>query len=375
MGSMITSMGSFLSSVFLRPKSTNDELAHRGVIYTILIVCSVVLAFIALLFSVYAFFTDSTHRGIRISPIFTFVFFSFTLTIIIAVFWLFNSEIRKALHRVQKSEGQLKKERDLLEVKVEERTKELRQLELEKNIQVYRFAEIGKITSGMFHDLVNPLNLISLNLEALYTKTQKDRKEEFREIENNLQRAIMGTRRLENFVNSARQQIIQNRDIETTFSLFSEIEKVVEMLKPMAEKRNIQISIIHDEDIELHTNPIRFNQMILNLVRNAIEAYYEGDENAKNTIEITLKKNANTGVITVTDWGKGIPKEHLKKIFNPFFSTKKLESGLGIGLYLVQNTVENNLHGTISVESQKGITVFTVTFPLQNITLMNQELP
>src|SRR5207245_1034752 len=77
-----------------------------------------------------------------------------TLTIIALVSWLFNREMETALIRAQLSEKALREQRDLLEIKVEERTQELKQTQVEKLTQLYRFAEFGKISSGLFHDLV-----------------------------------------------------------------------------------------------------------------------------------------------------------------------------------------------------------------------------
>lgn len=81
------------------------------------------------------------------------------------VSWLSNREINKSLLRARHSEKLLKKERDSLEIKVEERTKELKNAQLQKVSQLYRFAEFGRLSSGLFHDLMNPLNAVYLNLE------------------------------------------------------------------------------------------------------------------------------------------------------------------------------------------------------------------
>ncbi|RJQ31048.1 hypothetical protein C4572_03200 [Candidatus Parcubacteria bacterium] len=90
-----------------------------------------------------------------------------TLGVIAAISWLYNQEITKSLKRAWQSEADLQKERDMLEIKVEERTEELKNTQMEKAVQLYRFAEFGRIASGLFHDLVNPLTAVSLNLESL----------------------------------------------------------------------------------------------------------------------------------------------------------------------------------------------------------------
>jgi len=89
------------------------------------------------------------------------------LCVISLVSWLSNREIEKALHRAQESEKALQKERDSLEITVEKRTAEIQKMQMEKIVQVYRFADFGKLAMGMIHDLITPLNVVSLNLESL----------------------------------------------------------------------------------------------------------------------------------------------------------------------------------------------------------------
>jgi C4-dicarboxylate-specific signal transduction histidine kinase len=89
------------------------------------------------------------------------------IAIIAVMSWLSNHEIEKSLKRARKSEIELKKERDLLEIRVDERTKELREAQLEKLTQMGHFAELGKLASGVIHDLVNPITAVSLNLGQL----------------------------------------------------------------------------------------------------------------------------------------------------------------------------------------------------------------
>src|SRR6185503_5096075 len=100
-----------------------------------------------------SFIHPKRTEGIRIADSFVNVII---LTIIAIVSWLSNRETEKSLKRARASEKELKKERDQLEIKVEERTRELKQAQLEKMTQLHRFAEIGRLTSGFLHDLVSP---------------------------------------------------------------------------------------------------------------------------------------------------------------------------------------------------------------------------
>jgi signal transduction histidine kinase len=103
-------------------------------------------------------------------------------------------------------------------------------------------------------------------------------------------------------------------------------------------------------------------RIITNLVKNAIQAIPEQQEN--KAVAVTIKKESNNVIITVADNGMGIATEDFNRIFEPKFTTKS--SGMGLGLSIIKNIIEN-YNGTITVESRKGKgTTFTVSLPIIN---------
>jgi len=286
-----------------------------------------------------------------------------TFFIIALVSWLSNREIEKLLERAHLSEEALKKERNLLETKIEERTQQLKQAQLEKLMQVYRFAEIGRLTSGLFHDLVTPLSLVSLNLDQLKIQSKKYAGVNFQML---IKQALTGTRHLENFIISARKQL-QNQDIQKSFSLHAEIKQVIQMLAYKARTANIHIVFNRKDTIRQFGNPIKFSQFITNLMLNALDAYETIEKkHTPRQITITLERIENTASIIIQDWGCGISQEYIDKVFDPFFTTKSADKGTGIGLSITRNLIENHFNGTITVtsEKQKG-TIFTILLPLK----------
>jgi signal transduction histidine kinase len=289
------------------------------------------------------------------------IVYDITLCIIALVSWLFNREIEKALQRAKASEAELQKQKEQLEILVEERTQELRQAQTEKLIQLYRFVEFGRGASGLFHDLVNPLNILSLNLDQLSEESKKVKQKEMKSLINT---ALNNTKRLENFITAARKQL-QNQDELRLFSIKEEITQVIQVLNYKMKKEHLQIAISGEKNIKTFNNPIKFSQLIMNLLANAIDSY-EDCNNDKKRIEIILKKVKNEVKITVQDWGNGIKAEHVTRIFDPLFTTKKFEKGTGIGLVICRDIIEKSFNGKISVKSvyHKG-TLFTIRFPLQ----------
>lgn len=294
--------------------------------------------------------------------------FSITFLIIAVVSWLFNSEMEKSLVRARKSEAALKQERDSLEVRVEERTRELKESQIEQMTQMYKFAELGKMASGIFHDLTNPIALVSLSLESLNEKSHLFHKKELDSIQEHLKRAVIGTKRLETFMMAARKNI-QNHDISQKFSLSEELKQVVQILNHKAKQNSVKMNIDSDEDITIIGNPIKLHQCMLNLMSNAIDAYPPREDMSENReVHVSYTNEKGTVIIKVQDNGMGIAKEHLVRIFEPLFTTKSSEKGTGLGLAICKDIIERYFHGNIYVSSTLGEgTTFTIEFPIKSL--------
>lgn len=287
------------------------------------------------------------------------IVFALLLLLISTIAWIFNRDMEKALVRARRSEQALKNQRDQLEITVEKRTNQLRVVQAEKIAQLYRFAEFGKLSSGLFHDLVNPLTIVSLNLKNI-TKNKEDLKE-ISNIKVGLERAILATKRLESFVEAARMQI-QNRDLNIKFSLVKETNQSLQMLEHKAKENRVELVFNNKSDIRVFGNPFRYNQLILNLVSNSIDAY-DNTKKQNRKIEILIEKNKESIVLQVKDWGIGIKKSHLEKIFEPLFTTKSFAKGTGMGLSICKDIVDGMDGTIIATSNRKEGTVIAITFP------------
>ncbi len=291
---------------------------------------------------------------------------------IAAVAWLFCRGLNQALKRARNSEAELKQERDQLEIRVRERTDQLRQAEAEKINQLYRLAEFGRLSSGIFHDLINPLTAVSLNLGQAKDEVKID----FNNTNSYINQAITAAHKMEGLVAGIKKQI-QKESALTMFSANEEINQIIQILTYKASKANTPLNFRPKSAVNLYGDAIKFGQIISNLLSNAIEASeirppYKTDENSKNKndyqINIELIEKDGRAIITVSDQGEGISPENITKIFEPFFSTK-MESGrgLGLGLASTKSIVEKDFSGSIAVESQVGSgSRFIVNLPIKN---------
>lgn len=295
--------------------------------------------------------------------------YALLLLVIATIVWLLAHNLKQALARALESEEKLQEEYELLEIRVVERTRQLHRAEEEKITQLYRLAEFGRLSSGIFHDLINPLTAVSLNLEQI--KGEAGAK--IINAKSYLDQALLATHRMESLIVGIRKQI-QQKSNPIIFIINEEIEQIIQILAHKARQAKVKINFITTEKIKFYGDAIKFGQIIINLLANAIEASedqikIDNNKNPEKEIQIELLSHENKILILVSDQGVGIAAENINKIFEPFFSTKtENDRGLGLGLASVKNITEHDFAGNIIVESQinQG-SRFTVSLPLNSL--------
>ncbi len=280
--------------------------------------------------------------------------------VIAAITWLSNREIEKSLRRARRSEHNLQKEKNLLEIRIEERTKKLKEIQKKQVDELSRFAEFGKLSSGFFHDLINPLTAVSLNIERL----KRNKSQNLNILSDHIDQAFSATERLKNFLTAIQKQL-QDKSIQSTFLLSDEIYQALEILGYKAREKKVEILFEAKENIFTYGNPLKFHQMIVNIVSNGLDAFDQITDDRKKQIHLELKQEKNQIMIEIKDSGIGMNEDTLKKIFDPLFTTKS--TGTGIGLFTVKNIIEKEFDGNIfvsSIPNQK--TLFRLVFPQKN---------
>jgi len=233
--------------------------------------------------------------------------------------------------------------------------KELKERE-EQLIQSRKMAAIGSLTAGIAHEINNPLNNISLTIEALIDEfgewADAEKLEMLRDAFAQVERAAVTVANLLDFT---------RRD-ETSFALLSVndvIRSTANIVRNEVTLNNIHLVMNLSDDLSpIMGNQHNLQQVFLNLFLNAIQAMPDGGE-----LRVTSNRQDSVVRIDVSDTGKGIPEEILEKIFDPFFTTKEVGKGTGLGLSVSFGIIEKH-HGTIRVENRvpKGAN-FIVTLP------------
>lgn len=226
-------------------------------------------------------------------------------------------------------------------------------------IQSERLGIIGKMAASLAHEINNPLGIIQANAEDLMLEdTNEYVKEGLTAIKRNSKRAGSITRELLDIA-SPKPMSFEVIDIKQT------IMDSIALLGPESKKHNIEVNILN-EQLTILGDSRSLQQILINLLFNSLSHIDQQGE-----IIITAYKDDNgeegdsTVRIIVKDNGKGIKRENLRHIFEPFFS--KRQGGFGLGLFITRRMVERQ-HGLIFTESELGIgTSMVLEFPTHNI--------
>lgn len=210
---------------------------------------------------------------------------------------------------------------------------------------------IGETASSVAHELRNPSTTVRGFIQILSAKCPKEYREYFNIILEELDRM---NEIIEDFLSLARNRFVH----KAPYNLNNVLHSLYPLLLADALKNGVELVYDLSEDLQMvEMNPKEIRQLALNLSRNGIEAM-----NAKGTLTISTK-NVTDGVeLVISDTGTGIPPEVLTHIFEPFYTSKK--HGTGLGLSVSRNIVEGH-NGTIRVQSEMGKgTVFTICLPV-----------
>ena len=266
------------------------------------------------------------------------------------------------LDQVQERDKQLRDWAESLELKVEERTQDLREANrkledtTEQLIMSEKLATVGEITASVAHEINNPVAVIQGNLDvarSLLAEAEAEKvKTEFNLIDDQVYRIGAIVSKLLQF---ARPEEYSGEDAVTCPA--DVVRDCLVLTAHQTEKAGVTVSTDLQSDHQVAISRTELQQVIVNLIINAVHAMPKGGE-----LNIVVSNADGAVRVEVTDTGRGIAPDVLKRIFDPFFTTKQAE-GTGLGLSISQRLV-SRADGEISAISTPGQgSRFTVTLP------------
>jgi len=230
----------------------------------------------------------------------------------------------------------------------------------EQLCQSRKLASIGTFTSGIAHELNNPINNTSLMVDSLIEDEETLLPAERMKLYNDLMdQAERSSEIVTNLLEFSRT----DQDHFENISLEEMIEKTKRLLKNELNIKRVKFHVRIQENLpKVRIDKSRLQQALVNLLLNGIQAMPDG-----GVLTLTIDADLESGGIRmdVRDTGKGIQKEQLDSIFDPFFTTKKEGEGTGLGLSVTYNIIQRH-NGRISVESTLGKgTCFSIFLPVK----------
>lgn len=279
-----------------------------------------------------------------------------------------------------------------LESKVQERTQELQEAQ-HQLIQQEKFASLGLLTTGLAHEIKNPLNFVlnfskfstelTTELDELVLKRKSELQEDlfyefktsFDQLSKFANEIYTQGKRIDGIVSRMVQHSKGTAEIFAPANIHTLIESAINVAIKDSKAEHPDCEIIFEKHFD-HSNEVlkisaqNINRVLQNLLNNACWAVYQkkikvGDS-YKPIISVKTRNLGRNFEINIFDNGIGIPPEAVDKVFTPFFTTRKTGEGVGLGLSLSHSIIVDEHQGTLTFKAKAGeFTEFIITLPVR----------
>ena len=245
-----------------------------------------------------------------------------------------------------------------LEEKVEQRTLELRKTQtalMQKN----RTTALGNMAATIVHELSQPLAAINSSVAAVQAKVGK---KNWQGATESVQRLGPLSKKMTNVIGLLKSYSYEDESLVEEIVFAQLVQQSIEVLHDRLINDNIKIEFDNKfPDAVVRVNPIKIDLAISNLLKNAMDVV-EGSSNA--LIQVTIENHHNGYVVLIVqDNGGGIDKAILDKLFNPYFTTKEVGRGMGLGLSITGEVIQEH-DGSIDVKNTSEGACFRIHLPL-----------
>jgi signal transduction histidine kinase len=249
---------------------------------------------------------------------------------------------------------EVQSERDNLEIRIKEKTDELRKIH-SKLMQSTKMAAIGRFSAGIAHEINNPLGaIINYVRNLLANPVFKDKDRGYLEL------TLKGLFRIEYIVTQILSYSGSQKSEPRIVNINKLIRDTIAFNQHKVKEKNIDVRLnLVDSLPQAFVDPFQIQQVFSNILNNSFDALEE-----KGKLKIKTFSDDRFIVMKFMDNGKGIKTDNLEKIFDPFYSTKEVGKGTGLGLFISYNIIQI-YNGTIEVTSKEGKgTTVTLKLPV-----------
>ena len=232
-----------------------------------------------------------------------------------------------------------------------------------------RLAIAGELTGAIAHEINQPLAAILSNADAadLMLESGGDRSNELRQILTDIRRDDL---RASAIIQRLRALLSRHQVERQAFELNAVLDDVASLLRGEARRRQLRIAFKHAmKPVMVAGDRIQIEQVLINLILNAMDAVVGIADDRRTTVVVAVEQIADgMVVVSVRDRGPGIAVEHLPKIFDSFFSTKR--DGMGLGLSIARTIVDAHAGRIVAENAAGGGALFQVELPTARLPLL-----
>jgi signal transduction histidine kinase len=289
------------------------------------------------------------------------IVFSIPVWVYFAIVSLFITIVFSAVI-IQILTRRIRKYNDELEQKVEERTVELK-IASEMLIDAEKRNTVSMLVAGVAHEINTPVGVVLTSssfiesaiielkkkfdenelMKSDFEKFFQGAHDSFQIINYNINRA---SELIQNFKNISSNQFTDEKQL---ININKYINQIVSSISPQFKNTDISLNV-DCEDFELETYPDVISAIVINVVINGLQHGFNYGKKS-GYIDVLCKKEDDSCIITISNDGDIIPEKDMDKIFQPFYTTKRMSGNSGIGLNIVYNTIKDKLESDIDVEN------------------------
>lgn len=226
-----------------------------------------------------------------------------------------------------------------------------------------KFASLGEMASGIAHEVNNPMMVIALNneqLKKLLSRSELDRERAMQKlglIERGVRRVAKIVEAMQMFSRDGTGRPLEPVSLATIIddTLVFCAERFINY------KIRFELVVPREQEVRVNCRPMQISQIILNLLNNAFDAVEESAEK-RITLEVLEDRGRGTVAIKVTDTGRGVRESEREKIFQPFYTTKPVGRGTGLGLSLSRKLAHDH-SGELFLDLARAETCLVLELP------------
>ncbi len=257
----------------------------------------------------------------------------------------------------KRAEQALRQANDVLEQRVQERTRALHDAQAEL-IQQSKLAALGTMSAAIAHELNQPLTAIRTSIFSTRLLLERH---QYQTAEKTLTQVVQMTERMALITGQLKTFAHKRPEKLQPVSIQRALDQVLSMFDARLKLEQVTLQIEGDRPDEVLADQPRLEQVLINLIGNALDAMADSES---KRLTIVLGQNHQHATIAISDTGSGLSEQVREHLFDPFFTTKEVGQGLGLGLSISYGIVRD-LDGSLRAENQPdGGALFQIALPL-----------